>query len=127
MDQGKDGWINVRVTIDQNNACFYEFWVWMIDDALNYINIGVETLKFQTMCPAHMLSEPVQSFPLCIWTAQKVDLYEATLGLYLIDTVRLQDGSRPSFPLFAQSIFSVFGMTFEPKRAAQKVLDRINP
>jgi hypothetical protein len=111
--------------VKEQNAHFYEFWAWLIDDACDYINIGVDTLEFQARCPAHLLAEPVQAFPACIWTAQKVDLYEATLGIYIVDAVRLQDGSRPSFPLFAQAIFSVFGMDFDPKKAAQRVLDRI--
>jgi hypothetical protein len=111
--------------IKENNAAFYDFWAWMIDDVRSYIAVFVETLEFQRKCPAHMLSEPVQSFPPCIWTAQKIDLKEAIKGLYEIDAIRLQDGSRPSFPLFAQSIGSIFGIKFDdPVREHSKVLIR---
>ena len=111
--------------IKEINEQFYTFWSFLIDDARSYVQIGIETLKFQTKCPAHMLSEPVQSFPACIWTAKKIDLSEVLVGIYHIDAIRLQDGSRPSYPLFAQSIGNVFGITFdEPKKEANRVLSR---
>jgi len=111
--------------IKEKDENFYQFWEMMIDDTLRFISIGVDTLEFQRKCPAHMLTETVQSFPACIWTAHKIDLMEAMVGLHQIDAIRLQDGSRPSFPLFVQSIGNIFGITFDdPKKEAHKVLTR---
>jgi len=111
--------------IRQTGEKFFGFWSMMIEDTLQFISIGVKTLEFQRKCPAHMLTETVQSFPACIWTAHKIDLMEAMVGLHQIDAIRLQDGSRPSFPLFAQSIGNIFGITFDdPKKEAHKVLAR---
>ena len=109
----------------KENTDFYKFWTSLIDDARTYVQIGIETLKFQTRCPAHMLSEPVQSFPACVWTANKIDLMELFVGVYQIDAIRLQDGSRPAFPLFVQSVGNVFGITFDdPKKEASRVIAR---
>jgi len=111
--------------VKENNEQFYKFWAFLIDDARSYVHIGIETLKFQTKCPAHMLTEPVQSFPACIWTAKKIDLSEVMAGIHHIDAIRLQDGSRPSFTLIAQSIGSVFGITIEdPHDELRNVLTR---
>jgi hypothetical protein len=111
--------------IKKTNALFFKFWALLIDDARSYVHVYIETLKFQTKCPVHMLSEPAQSFPACTWIAQKIDLSEALVGFYHIDAIRLQDGSRPPFHQFAQSVGKVFGITFdEPRKELHRVLSR---
>jgi hypothetical protein len=111
--------------IMENDEIFYRFWVMIIEDTLRFILIGTKSLEFQSNCPAHMLSEPVQSFPACIWSVNKIDLMELMVGVYQIDAIRLQDGSRPSFPLFVQAVGNVFGIEFDdPKKEAHRVVTR---
>jgi len=111
--------------IEENNANFYRFWSMLIVDTRRFIAIGVDTLNFQAICPAHMLPEAVQSFPSCNWTAQRSDLMEAIVGFFQADCIRLQDGSRPSFALFAKAIGNVFGITFNhPHDEMRKILNR---
>jgi hypothetical protein len=113
--------------VKETNLDFFQQWEFLIEDTRQYISINIETLKFQRKCPAHMLAEPVQSFPLCKWMAQKIDLSEVVVGIFLTDAIRLQDGSRPSFTLFLKSIGNVFGITFKhPEREMQRVLERKN-
>ena len=113
--------------VQEANPDVFQQWDFLIEDTRQYVSIKIETLKFQRKCPPHMLAEPVQSFPLCNWMAQKIDLSECVVGIFLTDAIRLQDGSRPSFTLFLKSIGNIFGITFKhPEREMQRVLERKN-
>jgi len=112
--------------IRENNTDFYRFWSMLITDTRRFISIGIDTLNFQAICPAHMLTdEHARKFPLCNWTAQRSDLMEAIVGFFQADIIRLQDGSRPSFALFAKEIGSIFGITYNnPHFEMRKILNR---
>ena len=113
--------------IKEADVEIYRLWVMLIDDARSFIAIGIDTLRFQQKCPAHMLVEeqPAGSFPLCNWTAQRSDLMEAIVALFLMDVIRLKDGSRPSFALFAKEIGGIFGITFiNPHAEMKKIFNR---
>ena len=112
--------------IREADADFFRFWSMMIDDARHFVAIGIKTLKFQAQCPAHMLTEEhARKFPLCNWTAQRSDLMEAIVGFFQADVIRLQDGSRPSFALFAKEIGSLFGITFNhPHDEMRRIINR---
>ena len=114
-------------TIRVGNVHFYHFWIKMIDDARRHIKIGLDVLEYQRKCPAHLLvdEEKTQRVPLCNWTAQRVDLMETIVGVYQADVVRLKDGSRPSFAVFAKEIGGVFGITFNrPNDEMKKIISR---
>ena len=109
------------------NVHFYHFWVKMIDDTRRFIKIGLDVLEYQRKCPAHLLvdEEKTRTFPICQWTAQRSDLMEAIVGLYHADIIRMQDGSRPSFMVFAKEIGNVFGVTFNyPHDEMRKIINR---
>ena len=99
--------------IRANNAQFYHFWAMMIVDTRRYINVGIKTLEFLQKCPAHMLSDPAKTFPDYKWTAKRRDLTEALAGIYLVDVIRLKDGSRPSFAMFAKFIGNFFEIEYK--------------
>jgi hypothetical protein len=116
-----------RDVIKKHDADFHRFWSMLITNTRRYVSIGIEMLEFQSHCPAQMLAEPEQShtFPLCKWTANHKDLMELIVGVFQIDVIRLQDGSRPSFALFAKAIGSVLGIDFNhPHNEMQRVLNR---
>ena len=113
--------------IKESNADFYRFWSELIDNTRRFIAISVETLRFQTKCSPQMLAEEdeQQSIPLCKWTAQRSDLMEIIVGVYLADIIRMPDGNAPSFSLFARAIGHVFGHTFKnPHEEMRKILLR---
>jgi hypothetical protein len=111
--------------IKKRDVDFFRFWSMLIMDTRWYINIGVETLKFQADCPAHMLTEPSQTFPAYRWTASRNDLTEAITGFFQADVIRLHDGSRTSFVPFAKSIGNFFGITYSnPHEEMRKILNR---
>jgi hypothetical protein len=113
--------------IKKHDADFYRFWSLLITTTRQFVSIGVETLEFQSNCSAYMLAEPEQSqmFPLCKWTANRKDLMEIIVGIYQTDVIRLQDGCRPSFALFAKAIGNVLGIEYSnPHAEMQKVLNR---
>jgi hypothetical protein len=114
-------------SIRENNLAFHRFWTMMIDDTRRFIDLGIETLKFQAKCPSHMLTETehTHSFPPCNWTAHRSDLMELIVGVYQADVIKFQDGSRPSFALFAKEIGEVFGITFSnPHDEMRRILNR---
>ena len=98
--------------IRANNVHFYRFWAMMIVDTRRYINVGIKTLEFQKTLPEHMLATPAQTFPDYKWTASQRDLMEIMVGIHQVDVIRLKDGKRPSFAMFAKFIGNFFGITF---------------
>jgi hypothetical protein len=100
--------------IQERNADFFRYWSLLITDTWQFVSIGVDTLGFQSNCTAQMLAEPEQShtFPLCKWNAGRKDLMELIVGIYQTDAIRLQDGCRPSFALFAKAIGNVLGIEY---------------
>ena len=111
--------------IRETDEIFYRFWAMKIDDTLRFIATGVETLIFQSNCPAHMLIEASQTFPEYKWMATRTDLSEAIAGIFQVDVIRLKDGSRPSFVPFAKFIGSFFGISYNnPHDDLRKILNR---
>ena len=113
--------------VQEKSAHFYHFWSMLIVNTRRFIAIDVETLEFQRKCPAHMLVEPdnAHTFPPCNWAAQRTDLLEAIFGIFQADVIRLKDGSRSSFTLFAQEIGNIFGITINhPHDEMRKVLSQ---
>ena len=111
--------------IKGNDENFYRFWSMLIEDTLTFISIGVDTFEFQARCPAHMLIEPPQKYPVFKWAGSRNDLSECIVGLYQADVIKLQDGSRPSFLLFAKFIGDFFGISYDnPYKDIGKVIDR---
>jgi hypothetical protein len=113
--------------IREHDANFHRFWSLLIDNTRKFVSIGVETLKFQSKCPSHILTETehLHKFPSCNWTANRSDLMELIAGIYQADVIKLQDGSKPSFALFAKEIGAVFGLTFSnPHEETRKILNR---
>jgi len=108
------------------DADFYRFWAMLIDDTRHFVVVSLKTLKFQAKCPDHMLAdEHARTFPICNWTGKRSDLMEAIAGIYQADVIRLQDGKRPSFAVFAKEIGNVFGVTFSnPHLEMRKILNR---
>ena len=98
--------------IRKKDLDFYHFWSMMIVDTRRYINVGIKTLEFQKTLPEHMLVAPVQTFPDYKWTAKRRDLTEVMVGLYEVDVIRLKDGRRPPFALFAKFIGNFFGIEY---------------
>jgi len=50
---------------------------------------------------------------------------EAIVGFFQADVIRLQDGSRSSFALFAKEIGNIFGITFNhPHDEMRRILNR---
>jgi len=118
---------NYADIIRDDDARFYQFWIKIVDDARRHIKIGIDVLKYQRKCPPHLLvdAEKTRTFPLCNWTAQRADLMEAIVGIYQTDVIRLHDGSRPSFAVFAKEIGALFGITFSnPHEEMRKILNR---
>ena len=118
---------NFADAIRDSDERFYHFWLKMIDDTRRHIKIGIDVVKYQRKCPPHLLvdAEKTRTFPLCNWTAQRADLMEAIVGLYYADVVRLQDGSRPSFAVFAKEFGELFGITFQrPHDEMQRIINR---
>ena len=111
--------------IREKDFDFYRFWLMMIEDTRRFIDIGIKTLRFQRKCPAHMLAESPHALPLCKWTGNKVDFSEAMVGFFQVDVIRLQDGSRPSFALFAKYFGGFFGITYDnPYTDIRRVINR---
>ena len=112
--------------VSESDTAFYHYWTMMIEDTRQFVSIGFKTLQFQARCPASMLEEGhSHPFPHCNWTAHRSDLMEAIVGFFQADVIRMQDGSRPSFALFAKEIGEVFGVTFSnPYFEMQKILNR---
>ena len=112
--------------IKEANAKLYHIWATMIDDTRRFIAVGIDTLHFQAKCPAYMLADNTsQKFPALKWTGSRNDLTEAMVGVYQSDTIRLQDGSRPSFALFAKSIGNLFGVPYNyPHDDLRRLLSR---
>ena len=111
--------------IRAKNADFYHQWAKLIVDTRRYIFIGLKTLDFLATCPSHMLSEPLHTFPENKWTAAKNDLTEALVGIFETDVIRLKDGRRMSFALFAQFVGNFFGIEYNhPYVEMQKVFNR---
>ena len=111
--------------IRKNNIQFYHFWAMMIVDTRRYINVGIKSLEFQRKCPPHMLVEPSHTFPDYKWISNRIDLSECLVGLYLTDVIRLKDGRRPPFALFAKFVGNFFGIAYpEPHDDMRKVLNR---
>ena len=111
--------------IREKDFSFYRFWSMMIVDTRRFISVGIKTLDFQRKCPAHMLAETHDTFPPCKWISSKVDLSEAMVGLFQVDAIRLQDGSRPPFALFVKIIGGFFGITYDnPYKDIGRVINR---
>jgi hypothetical protein len=111
--------------LKENHPDFYRFWKIMIEEAQHFLSAAIETLDFQRKCPAHMLAEAGHPFPVCNWTAQRSDLMEMITAVFHVDAVRLQDGSRPSFALFAKAIGDFVGVDFShPHKEMQRIFDR---
>jgi hypothetical protein len=111
--------------IKEKDVDFFRVWSMLIMDTRWFINVGVETLKFQAECPAHLLTEPSQTFPEFKWMGSRNDLTEAFTGLYLVDVIRLKDGSRPSYVLFAKFFGSFFGIPYSnPHDEMRRILNR---
>ena len=118
--------LNHSDAIKAGDVHFYRFWEKMIDETRRFINICIDTLKFQRKIPPHMASD-VQplAFPPCNWTAKRADLMEIIVALYHTDVIRLLDGKTPPFAVFAKEIGSVFGITFSnPQSEMDRILDR---
>lgn len=104
---------------------FYRYWSMMIVDTRRFLSIGLETIKFLTICPKHLLGERPQTLPTYQWTGTRNDLTEAIVGVYQADVIRMKDGSRPSFALFAKFIGGLFGITYKyPQDDFRKIMSR---
>jgi hypothetical protein len=111
--------------IRANHLHFYHFWSTLIVDTRRYIKLGLKVLEFQRKLPPHMLAEASQTFANFKWTSSRIDLSEVIAGLFQVDTIRLKDGSRPSFALFAKCIGELFGVPYDnPHDDLRKVMSR---
>lgn len=104
---------------------FYHFWSMLIVDMRRFLRIGVDTLYFQRDCPPHLLSAPTPIFPAYKWMGTRNDLTEGLAAIFQTDVIRLKDGSRISFAVFAKFIGSFFGIAYSnPHGEMQRILNR---
>jgi hypothetical protein len=114
-------------SVKKRNIDFYRFWIHIITNTRHFATIGVETLKFQANCPAYMVAEPdkTHKLPHCRWEANDSDLMELIVGIFRVDAIKLEDGSRPSFANFAKLMGDVFGIDFtNPHAEMKRILER---